>query len=161
MLYQLFFLYIFTCLLNTSMDICCTPDRIQLICQVQLLPWTFAAGACHYGAERSRRNLQPVHADNVPECHSRTDQLVCPAVISFQFCTARWFQQWQDPWPCDTGWDDAVPASPCLCWCKQTPWGWAKFQAHAKRKGGTWRSCRCSDRPLVKQRITPGIVSIW
>ncbi len=31
-----------TCLLNSSTDICCTPDRIQLVCPVQLLPWTFA-----------------------------------------------------------------------------------------------------------------------
>ena len=74
-----------TRLLNTSTNICCTPDRIQLVCPVQLRPWTFAGGAYHYGAERSSSNLQPVHADDVPECLSRTDQLVCPAVISFSF----------------------------------------------------------------------------
>jgi len=74
-----------TRLLNTSTYICCNPDRIQLICPVQLLFWTFTGGAHHGGAERSRRNLQPVHADDVPECLSRTDQLVCPAVISFSF----------------------------------------------------------------------------
>ena len=72
-----------TRLLNTSTYICCNPDRIQLICPVQLLSWTVTGGAHHGGAERSRRNLQPVHADDVPECHSRTYQLVCPAVI---FC---------------------------------------------------------------------------
>ncbi len=74
-----------TRLLNTSTDFCCTPDRIQLVGLIQLLPWTFAGGAYHCGAELSCSNLQPVHADDVPECQSKAYQLVCPAVISCSF----------------------------------------------------------------------------
>ncbi len=32
-------------LLNTSTDFCCIPERIQLVCLVQLLPWTFTGRA--------------------------------------------------------------------------------------------------------------------
>ena len=74
-----------TRLLNTSTDIVCAPDRIQLVSPIQLILWTFAGGAFRDGAERCCRDLQPVHADYVPESQSKTDQLVCPAVISCGF----------------------------------------------------------------------------
>jgi len=70
---------------NTSTDVVCAPDRIQLVSPLQLILWTLAGGAFRGGAEHCRRSLQPVHAEDVPESQSKTDQLVCQAVISCGF----------------------------------------------------------------------------
>ena len=61
------------------------PGRIQLICPAQLILGTFAGGAFHGGAERRRRNLQSVHADDVPEGQSKTDHFIGPTVIPCSF----------------------------------------------------------------------------
>ena len=46
-----------TRLLNTSTDIVCAPDRIQLVSPLQLILRTLAGGAFRGGAERCRRDL--------------------------------------------------------------------------------------------------------
>ena len=56
-----------TRLLDTSTNICCISDRIQLVGPVQLFLWTFAGGAFHSRAERRCSNLQSIQADDVPE----------------------------------------------------------------------------------------------
>ncbi len=76
-----------------------------------------------------------------------------PSGSTLRVCTARWSQQWLDPYTCDTIWDDTVSARSRLCWCKLKPLEWAEFRAHAKRMDETWRSCRCSGRPLAKTGI--------
>ncbi len=73
--------------LDTSSDLCCASDRIQLVCPMQLILWTFAGGAMHCTAEHCCRDLQPIHAEDVPESTSKTDQLVGPAVVSRVFAT--------------------------------------------------------------------------
>ncbi len=70
-------------LLSTSTGFFCAPDRIQLVCPVQLILWTFAGGTFHCSAESCCSNLQPIQADYVPESLSKSDQLVGPAVV---FC---------------------------------------------------------------------------
>ena len=74
-----------TRLLDTSTNICCTSDRIQLVCPIQLFLWTFTGGAFHSRAERRCRNLQPIQADDVPESQSETDEFVGPAIVSWGF----------------------------------------------------------------------------
>jgi hypothetical protein len=74
-----------TGLLDPSTDIRSAPDRIQLVCPVQLVFRTFTGGACHGRAERCCRDLQPIHADDVPESLSKSGQLVSPAVVSWGF----------------------------------------------------------------------------
>ncbi len=74
-----------TGLLDPSTDISSAPNRIQLVCPVQLVFLTFAGVACHCRAERCCSNLQPIHADDVPESLSKSDQLVSLAVVSWDF----------------------------------------------------------------------------
>jgi hypothetical protein len=74
-----------TGLLDPSTDISSASDRIKLVCPVQLVFWTFTGGACHCRAECCCRNLQPIHADEMPESLSASDQLVTPAVVSWVF----------------------------------------------------------------------------
>ena len=65
---------LYTRLLNTNTDIFCAPGRIQLVRPVQLLFWAFTGGgrgAYHGIAERCCRDLQPVHANDVPESLSK------------------------------------------------------------------------------------------
>jgi hypothetical protein len=54
---------------------------------MQIILWTFAGWGLHCTAERCRRDLQTIHADNVPESitNLKTDQLVCPVVVSYCF----------------------------------------------------------------------------
>ena len=74
-----------TRLLDTSTNIICTSDMINLVCPVQLFLWTLAGWAFHSRAEHRCRNLQPIQADDVPESQSMTYHFVGPAIVSWGF----------------------------------------------------------------------------
>ncbi len=79
------FQYLCTGLLDPITDISTASDRIKLVCPIQLVFWTFTGGACHCRAECCCSNLQPIHADDVPESLSESDKLISPVVVSRDF----------------------------------------------------------------------------